>query len=152
MLYNKNEDAIKNNDNLKNTCVFWNQNKTFEKKTHHDKHNTNTIQSNNIYTYDILNIRGSYLKKTKGSIQKPKGLYTLAHYKLKTSPIIYKKNLGSLKGPEGKYGMFSPLKVATQGRHPRSPLKVATQGSHNMRKRSLDIQVVALYVKNGHQL
>ena len=48
--------------------------------------------------------------------------------------------------------MFSPLKVATQGRHSRAPLKVATQGGHNMCKRSLDIQVVVLYVKNGHHL
>ena len=53
MLYNKNEDTIKNNDNLNNTCIFSNQNKTFEKQTHHDKHNTNTIQSERLYIYDI---------------------------------------------------------------------------------------------------
>ena len=46
--------------------------------------------------------------------------------------------------------MFSPPKVATQGPHSRAPRKVATQGGHNMCKRSLDIQVVVLYVKNGH--
>ena len=33
-----------------------------------------------------------------------------------------------LRDLRGTYGMFSPLKVATQGRHSRSPLKVATQG------------------------
>ena len=62
---------------------------------------------------------------------------------------------GSLKGPEGNiWYVFatqgrnsrSPLKVATQGRHSRSPLKVATQGGHCMLKRSLYIQVFALYV------
>jgi hypothetical protein len=42
----------------------------------------------------------------------------------------------------------SPLKVASQGRHSRWPLKIATQGGHGMLKRSLDIHLFALYVKN----
>ena len=37
----------------------------------------------------------------------------------------------SLRDLRGTCGMFSPLKVATQGRHSRSPLKVATQGRHS---------------------
>ena len=71
---------------------------------------------------------------------------------LKTVTSYKTKSWDPLRDLGGKYVMFSPLKVATQGRHSRSPLKVATQGGHNMWKRSLDIQVVALYVKNGHQI
>jgi hypothetical protein len=73
--------------------------------------------------------------------------------------LVIKKKLGSLKGPKGKiWYVFaiqgrhskSPLKVATQGRRSRWPLKVATQSGNSMLKRSLDIQLFALYVKNGH--
>ena len=48
--------------------------------------------------------------------------------------------------------MFSPLKVANQGRQSMSPLKVDTKGCHNIWKRLQDKQVVALYSKNNHQL
>jgi hypothetical protein len=75
--------------------------------------------------------------------------------------LVIKKNLGSFKGPKGKILYVfaiqgrhsrSPLKVATQGRRSRWPLKVATQSGNSMLKRSLDRQLFALYVKNGHWL
>ena len=69
---------------------------------------------------------------------------------LQTVFRLFRKSWDTLRDLRGTYGMFSPLKVATQGRHSRAPLKVATQGGHNMWKRSLDLQVVVLYVKNGH--
>jgi hypothetical protein len=45
---------------------------------------------------------------------------------LKTVTSYYNISGGPLRNLRGNYGMISPLKVATQGRHSRSPLKVAT--------------------------
>jgi hypothetical protein len=60
----------------------------------------------------------------------------------------YKKNAWDpLRDVRGKSGIFSLFKVATQGGHSRWPFKVATQGGHCMLKRTLDIQLFALYVK-----
>jgi hypothetical protein len=66
---------------------------------------------------------------------------------VKNVPSYLKKTWDPLRDLRETYGMRSPLKVATHGRHSMSPLNVATQGGHCMLKRSIDIQRFALYVK-----